>query len=64
VDLKAFSNRNLIALYENTKKHVISSTDHSPEAETAFKELLLTARWMCEDPEKRLYKMPSGFVSS
>jgi hypothetical protein len=45
------SNRDLIALHENC---------YAPRSEFGFNELLLTARWMCEDPEQRLYKTPPG----
>jgi hypothetical protein len=61
LDVKAnghISNRALVALYDESVKNVVT---RDPDMATIsrsisqFHSLLLAARWMCEDPEKRLY---------
>jgi hypothetical protein len=57
------SNRELIALYDDKQRNVGCLLDqsaddlilHSRQTLSSFSEMLNIVRWMCEDPEQRLY---------
>jgi hypothetical protein len=63
------SNRELITLYDDRQRNAGSLLDqsaddlilHSRQTFSSFSEMLNIARWMCEDPEQRLYT--KGFES-
>jgi hypothetical protein len=56
-------NRELVTLYDDRQRDVGSLLDqsaddlilHSRQTLSSFSEMLNIVRWMCEDPEQRLY---------